>query len=236
MAEMPSEPRVSAVLLNSLQFGCSEEMLSVLAMCSVGHPFVTVRGSSSGGRNDNNNNPNSEARQKVQADIESFVVAGSDHLSLLKIYNAFEQSSCSAPWCASVSLQYRVLLRAREIRGQLKSLLKLYTSSSSVTDGAGAVLASCAQDHKCVLRCLVSGFFSHAAQLGHDGSYRTVRGKVAVLPHPQSVVSQFGAPPEWVIFNEIFLSKSAQIRDVSVIDAKWLLELAPHYYTAKKRP
>jgi ATP-dependent RNA helicase DHX8/PRP22 len=35
MAEFPSEPRVAAMLLSSVQLGCSEEALTVAACCSV---------------------------------------------------------------------------------------------------------------------------------------------------------------------------------------------------------
>ena len=45
MADMPLEPRLARCLLSSLdpRLGCSEEMLSVAAMCSVDNPFVTMR-------------------------------------------------------------------------------------------------------------------------------------------------------------------------------------------------
>jgi HrpA-like RNA helicase len=43
MAEMPLDPRLSCVLLRSFEFGCSEEALTVAAMCSVDYPFINVR-------------------------------------------------------------------------------------------------------------------------------------------------------------------------------------------------
>lgn len=46
-------------------------------------------------------------------------------------------------------------------------------------------------------------------------------------------LNRFGAPPEWVIFNEVVHSKQTMIREISKIDPKWLLEIAGHYFTIK---
>ena len=47
------------------------------------------------------------------------------------------------------------------------------------------------------------------------------------------LLNRFGAPPEWVIFNEVVHSKQTMIREISKIDPKWLLEIAGHYFTIK---
>ncbi|CAN0405144.1 unnamed protein product [Hapterophycus canaliculatus] len=79
-------------------------------------------------------------------------------------------------------------------------------------------------------RCLVAGFFANVAKLSPDGRYRTVRDSTVIAIHPSSVLAHFGSPPEWILFNEI--SKTSQLfaRDVSVVDPRWLIELAPHFY------
>jgi HrpA-like RNA helicase len=110
------------------------------------------------------------------------------------------------------------------VRGNLKKLL-------SALKGEGEVLASCSDDMGCLQRCLVAGYFSNAAQLGNDGLYRTIRGGSRVEVHHSSVYSRFGRLPEWVIFHELVHHKSAQIRDITKVEPRWLLEIAPHYYT-----
>lgn len=216
MAEMPVEPRISNVLLRSHEFGCGEEMLTIAAMCSVEYPFITVRARGS-----------LEAKQKVEKDVEEFAVPTSDHLTLLNIFRQYEESGFSSSWCDSLSLQPRILARAREIRKNLHSVLVRCSEK-------GAVISSCGDDDTAVRRCLVAGYFSHAAKLGHDGMYHTLRGGgVTVMPHPTSVVAKFGAPPEWVIYNEVHLSRTTQLREITKIDPRWLTELAPHYYTVK---
>lgn len=102
-------------------------------------------------------------------------------------------------------------------------------------DPAYSVMASCGEDMEAVKKCLIVGYFDHAAQLGADGKYYTVRGKARVGIHYTSVLSRFGAPPEWVLFNDIVYLKEPLIRDVTRIEPRWLLDIAPHYYTLNKK-
>lgn len=97
------------------------------------------------------------------------------------------------------------------------------------------ILSSCGTDTVSIRKCLIAGYFSHAAKLESDGFYRTIRGKVKVEPHTSSILSHFGAYPEWIIFHEAIHTKNmTQIRDVTRIDPMWLLEMAPHYYKVNK--
>ena len=94
--------------------------------------------------------------------------------------------------------------------------------------------SSCGDDTVVIRKAIIAGYFDHAAQLGSDGNYCTVRGRVKVGLHQTSVLSRFGAPPEWVVFNDLVHTKGAMIRDVTRIEPRWLLEVAPHFYTVNK--
>ena len=93
------------------------------------------------------------------------------------------------------------------------------------------MISSCCEDTVAVRKCLVTGYFAHVARLGSDGQYRSIRGDVLVTPHYNSVVSHFGTPPEYVLFQEIVFTSTAQMREVTRIDPMWLLDLAKHYYS-----
>ena len=227
MAEMPIEPRLTAALLKSYEFGCGEEMLSIAAMSSVEYPFLPLKKNSYyPGSNLN------EKQRKIIKDTEQFIVPGSDHLTLLQIYNAFTESGYTSSWCDTFSLQYKILSRAKEVRKNLSNMLKQFSAKRE-----GYVISSCRDDHSSILKCLVCGYFSHAAKLYHDGSYRTIRGNVMVTAYYTSVIAKFGSPPEWIIYNEMFFSNDTvgtQIREISKIDPTWLLEYAKHYYSLKQ--
>ena len=49
-----------------------------------------------------------------------------------------------------------------------------------------------------------------------------------VYVHPSSAL--FNKNPEWVIYHELVLTTKEYMRNIMVIDAKWLVELAPSFY------
>jgi HrpA-like RNA helicase len=71
--------------------------------------------------------------------------------------------------------------------------------------------------------------------LKHDGRYYTVRGDHPVSLHPTSVLAKYGAPPEWVVYHDVILTKEEYIRDCTKIRPQWLMELAPHFYQFRQR-
>jgi len=80
-----------------------------------------------------------------------------------------------------------------------------------------------------VLRCITAGFFPNAAYLHHSGIYKTVKGDHSIYLHTNSVLYT-EKQPAWIVFNEMLITSKEFVRDVTVIDPKWLCELAPHYY------
>lgn len=120
--------------------------------------------------------------------------------------------------------------RVVQIRKQLKRYLKKFK----------VPIVSCKDDLDTIRKCVVSGYFSNAAQKQPDGSYKSIRGgqvrriKSRVLNvkimhiHPSSVLFKY--PPEWVVFTEVIHTTKEYMRDVMSIDPTWLPELAPHFY------
>ena len=84
-------------------------------------------------------------------------------MTLLQIYEAFTESGHSSSWCDTFSLQYKILSRAKEVRKNLLNMLKQFSAKRE-----GYVISSCRDDHTNILKCLVCGYFSHAAKLGSD--------------------------------------------------------------------
>ncbi|KAK9767329.1 hypothetical protein K7432_002950 [Basidiobolus ranarum] len=159
LAEIPLDPMMGKILLDSSQFGCGEDMLTIAAMTSVQNIFV-------GG---------------YEADAErlKFGVEEGDHITLLNVYNAFLKHQKSAKWCHRYHLNYRALTRASSIRHQLLKYLLRFNITPK----------SCEGDTIKIRKCLVSGYFSQAAKVQPDGlSYRTIRDDVELHIHPSSVL------------------------------------------------
>lgn len=241
MAEFPAEPRVSAMLLASLEMGCAEEALTIAAMTSVQNVFT---GGATG--------------KTAAIALRHFAVLEGDHLTLLNLYNGFLDAERSRSWCGEMGVKHRVLMRACEVRRQLRRYLQRVIEvqrerraaggagggiDSSGAGGPGVValewgtghleISSCGDDNEVVRRCVVAGFFANAARLDHEGRYRTVRDGRCVQLHPTSVLARFGQAPEWIVFNDVVLTSTEYIRECSVIDPRWLLQLAPHFYESR---
>ncbi|BGP46208.1 hypothetical protein JCM10450v2_002048 [Rhodotorula kratochvilovae] len=210
MAEMPIDPMMSKILLDSPSFGCSDEILTIAAMTSVQNVFITDDGDS------------------VRGELErrKFTVEEGDHLTALNAYNAFvKYGRKSSKWCHTHRLNFKALSRALSIRTQLAKYLKRFNLA----------LVSCGEDHTSIRRCLTSGYFRNAAVAQPDGTYRSVREGATLHVHPSSVYFTRTPPSPFVIYHEVIETTKRFMREVTAIDKNgdWLVELAGHYYSFK---
>nr|XP_045013680.1 probable ATP-dependent RNA helicase DHX35 isoform X1 [Jaculus jaculus] len=203
IAEFPLNPMFAKMLLESGNFGCSQEILSIAAMMQIQNVFVV---------------PSTQKSQAIRVH-RKFAVEEGDHLTMLNVYEAFIKHNKNSQWCQDHFLNYKGLVRAAAVREQLKKLLVKFQVPKMSSEG----------DPDPVLRCIVSGFFANAARLHSTGAYRTIRDDHELHIHPGSVLYA-EKPPRWVIYNEVIQTSKYYMRDVTAIESAWLLELAPHFY------
>lgn len=189
--------------------GCSEEILSIIAMLQVQSVFskpVTGQG-------------------QITARIRKreFEVAEGDLITLLNVYSSFVGSGRTKEWCGRHYLIYKNLKRAHELRTQLANLSR---------NKLGMPLISCNGDIEVLRRCITSGFFPNAAYLHHSGVYRTCRGNRELHIHPMSCLYTL-RQPQFVVFCELLNTTKVFMKEITVIESSWLTELAPHYYVKK---
>ena len=82
--------------------------------------------------------------------------------------------------------------------------------------------------YESVRMALSRGLFTNVARLTREGHYITLDYRQKVSIHPSSVM--FSAKPEVVIFNELIATQKSYIRDLSLVDANWLLKDQPEYF------
>ncbi|XP_062466073.1 probable ATP-dependent RNA helicase DHX35 isoform X3 [Pezoporus occidentalis] len=203
IAEFPLNPMFAKMLLESGNFGCSQEILTIAAMMQIQNIFVIPP------------NQKSQAARRHR----KFAVEEGDHLTMLNVYEAFVKHSKSSQWCQEHFLNYKGLVRASVVREQLKKLLVRFKVPKKSSEG----------DPDPVLRCIVSGFFANAAKFHSTGAYRTIRDDQELHIHPTSVLYA-EKPPRWVVYNEVIQTAKYYMRDVTAVESAWLLELAPHFY------
>lgn len=202
MAEFPLEPNLSKMLLLSVDLGCSDEILTITSLLSVDNPFYRPRD------------------KQGQADMKKakFHQAEGDHLTLLAVYKAWEASKFSNPWCFENFIQARSMKRAQDVRKQLVTIMDRYKLD----------ILSSGKNYKKICMAITAGFFTNAAKKHPQEGYLTLVDQNPVYIHPSSAV--FNKNPEWVIYHELVLTTKEYMRNVMVIDAKWLIELAPSFY------
>ncbi|XP_024164001.1 probable pre-mRNA-splicing factor ATP-dependent RNA helicase DEAH5 [Rosa chinensis] len=78
-----------------------------------------------------------------------------------------------------------------------------------------------------IRKAITAGFFFHDARKDPQEGYRTLVENQPVYIHPSSAL--FQRQPDWIIYHELVMTTKEYMREVTVIDPKWLVELAPRY-------
>lgn len=207
MAEFPVDPMMAKMILASEKYKCSEEILTIAAMLSVNSAIFY------------------RPKDKIiHADTarKNFFVPGGDHLTLLNIYSQWADTEFSTQWCYENFIQHRSLRRARDVREQLAGLMQRVEIE----------LVSNPQETVNIRKAITAGYFYHIARLSKGGQYKTVKHQQTVMIHPNSAL--FEDLPRWVLYHELVFTTKEFMRQVTEIESKWLLEVAPHYYKPRE--
>ncbi|EPS93505.1 hypothetical protein FOMPIDRAFT_1136054, partial [Fomitopsis schrenkii] len=213
MAEFPLDPQMAKMLIVSPEFSCSNEILTIVAMLSV--PTIWLRP------------PNQ--RREADAAKALLTIPDGDHLTLMNVYNNYQQNVHDRNWAWNNYLSQRGLQQADNVRAQLQRNMERFEIDLVTTTDPKRLYEN-------IRRALVCGFFMQVAHKeGEKGSYVTVKDNQVVNLHPSS---RFGleTQPEWVIFNEFVLTTKPYIRTVSEVRPGWLLEYARQYYDLSSLP
>ncbi|CAI7764152.1 unnamed protein product [Closterium sp. NIES-53] len=202
MAEFPLEPPLSKTLIASVDLGCSEEILTIIAMLQAQNIFYRPR------------------EKQAQADQKKakFFQPEGDHLTLLAVYEAWKAKSFSGPWCYENFVQSRSLRRAQDVRKQLLTIMDRYKLD----------VVSAGRNFIKIRKALCSGFFFHAARKDPQEGYRSIVENQPVYIHPSSAL--FQRQPDWVLYHELVMTTKEYMRECTLIDPRWLVELAPRFF------
>uniref|UniRef100_A0A7S0TD27 DEAD-box helicase OB fold domain-containing protein n=1 Tax=Elphidium margaritaceum TaxID=933848 RepID=A0A7S0TD27_9EUKA len=185
-----------------------------------------------------------------------FVHVAGDHLTLLNIFNAYKCKKTHKPhqlraFCKSHYWDFATLQRTQQIRQQIERILSDITSRAKQQQQQQQHVFSW-MDHRCndyydsILKCLLSGFFMNVAVQGFGGKFWTFR--VRTLDHAQNVkcveiVDKASCHPtsvyyknnartqrNWIMFHDIQISHTVQLRVLSAVQPLWLYQANPRYY------
>jgi ATP-dependent RNA helicase DHX8/PRP22 len=202
MADFPMDPSLAKVLIAAVELGCSDEILSIIAMLNL--PMVFYR----------------PKEKQAQADQKKakFHDPHGDHLTLLNVYNSWKRNGYSSPWCFENFIQARSMKRAKDVRDQIVKIMERYRHP----------VVSCGKNTQKVRQALCSGFFRNAARKDPQEGYKTLIEGTPVYLHPSSAL--FGKQAEWVIYHELVLTTKEYMHCTTSIEPKWLVEAAPTFF------
>ena len=192
MTAFPMDPSLAKMLITSQEYGCSEEMLTIVSMLSVPAVFYRPK----------------ERREEADAALEKFFVPESDHLTLLHVYTQWKSNGTSDGWCVRHFLHPKALRRAREIRQQLVDIMGVQRMQT----------VSCGTDWDVIRQCICSGYYHQAAKVKGIGEYINLRTSVTMQLHPTSALYGLGYLPDYVVYHELILTSKEYMSTVTAVD------------------
>ncbi|KAL7927907.1 pre-mRNA splicing factor ATP-dependent RNA helicase prp16 [Trichoderma austrokoningii] len=208
MSAFPMDPSLAKLLITAEEYGCSEEMVTIVSMLSVPNVFYRPK----------------ERQDEADTQREKFWVHESDHLTYLQVYSAWKANGFSDGWCIKHFLHSKSLRRAKEIREQLLDIVKMQKMN----------LISCGMDWDIIRKCICSGYYHQAAKYKGSGEYTNLRTNLGVQLHPTSALYA-GHPPDYIVYHELILTSKVYVSTVTAVDPHWLADLGGVFYSIKEK-
>jgi len=209
MCEFPMEPSMAKMLIVSVDYKCSAEMLTIVSMLSVPSVFYRPK----------------ERMEESDAAREKFQVAESDHLTLLNVYGQWVNHGYRDDWAMRHFLHPKLLRKAREVRSQLEDIMKFQKLP----------IISAGTDFDIVRKAITSGYFHQAAKVKGIGEYVNIRTGLPTHLHPTSALYGLGYTPQYVIYHELIMTSKEYMSQVTAVDPYWLAELGSVFYSVKEK-
>lgn len=174
MAELAVEPMMAKVLLSAPAMLCLSEILSIAAMTNLqGAVWYHHEGE----------------KKATESARRRFAAEEGDHLTLLNVYQAFvTKGKKEAKWCRDNLLNYKSMKRAASIRAQLKRYLERFGINVDESLGSNVTAGGLAHKTEQIRKCLTMGYFTNAARMQPDGTFRSVNGNLQLHAHPSSLM------------------------------------------------
>ena len=148
MSAFPIAPQFAKAILNAKDLGCTEEVLTIVAILSGESILVTPVAK----------------REEALAARKKFASSEGDHITYLKIFRAFKSAQNQKEWCLQNFVNWRQMRFAAEVR---KQLMELCRKEDIPVQSAG-------NQTEPIRKALAQGLFTNVARLTREGTYVTV--------------------------------------------------------------
>eukprot|EP00917_Polyrhabdina_sp_WS-2016_P030350 GHVP01064783.1.p1 GENE.GHVP01064783.1~~GHVP01064783.1.p1 ORF type:complete len:786 (-),score=168.63 GHVP01064783.1:69-2426(-) len=187
MAKFPVDPSSSRCILDANVLGVLPDVVDLVSILSVDQVFFRPHSSME------------EAQQQADAVRKNLTVPGSDHLTLLKIFEIFRDEG-SISWCRKKFLRHRALQEAQDIQKQLDRVVRQLGFSFKRR------LKKWSDPWKeAILKCLASGFYMRSGRFSDTASswVTPLDGTFSRPEMMSAIYEEDGHVPEFVIARDI---------------------------------
>lgn len=206
MANFPLDPTMSKMVIESIDDRCSNEVLIIVSMLSGPNVFYRPEG----------------REEESDRERERFYIHDSDHLTLLNVYKQWQRNNESSNWCSLRFINYKLMVKVRDVVDQLKHIMKTHKYKLSSTD-----------DESVIKKCICKSYFHQAAMLRNLKEYQNLRTGMPCHLHPTSALYNMGSLPKYIIYHELVMTTKEYMHCATAVEAEWLAELGPMFYSLR---
>ena len=215
MARMPVDPRISRIILASIEEHAAPEVMAIAAALEI-------------------QDPRERPIEKQQAADEAhaqFKHRDSDFLTLLNLWDAWHERSLNLSnsqlrkWCQQNFLSWLRMREWVDVHRQLKDLLSESDDESLRRAAHLHPFNDRKNDLPSIHRSLMTGLLANIAFQTPEGDYSGAGGNKLVL-WPGSALSPKG--PKWMVAAELVETSKRFARTVARIQPEWIEPLASH--------
>eukprot|EP00916_Digyalum_oweni_P011562 GHVL01019283.1.p1 GENE.GHVL01019283.1~~GHVL01019283.1.p1 ORF type:complete len:731 (+),score=109.31 GHVL01019283.1:4564-6756(+) len=213
MSEFPLDPPLSRCLIESVSLKVSEDMVTLAGVLSAENIWYSP------------SKQNPESLKDAVKCHKRFHHPSGDHVTLVDVYNKFQNENLTGDWCRRNYIHFRALRQASEIRRQIADQMSLLSlpliSSPRKISGTNLRKALC------------RGYYYQTARPCNReaGLWLSVAEGVLVRPEPGSVLDDLeGSDTDcWLLYSSLGGSSLSQgvMRCVSIIQKDWIEEVLP---------
>lgn len=209
LSKFSIDPRLSKMILTSIDLGCIEQVLIIVSALSIQDPRERPH----------------EKQQAADEKHNRFKDPQSDFISLLNLWNYItdQQKELSSNqfrrMCQKDFIAYMRVREWQDIFSQLKSTfrdLKIQVTRIDFEEE---------KNQEIIHQAILSGLLSHIGQLDENREYKGARGSKFYI-FPGSGVAK--KSPKWIMGAELVETSRLFARMVGKIDAQWIEPLAEH--------
>jgi ATP-dependent helicase HrpA len=205
LVRLPIDPRLARMVFEADRRGSLREVLIIISALSVQDPRERPM----------------EAAQKADEAHQQFWDESSDFLSLLNLWNAFEEQrhhlshNKLRKWCTKNFLVYMRMREWRDIHGQLLRQVKEGDMTLNEREA----------DYEAIHMALLSGLLGQVAFKGEEYDYLGARNiKLNIFPGS----ALFKKRPKWIMAAELTETTRNYARTVAKMEPQWVESLAQH--------